>query len=149
QRVLGFFLATAAGAAISGLGAVIAISLIEPPASSLHVWRLWFAACSLGIVTVAPLLIGLRDVMRERLPRHELIEGWAGLITLTTLNAFLISLPDGPGARALPEALLFPFLLWVAMRCRPVFAAAAALVVGLMVIGSIALNVGYLALGKP
>jgi len=45
---------------------------------------------------VAPLLVGLCDVMRERLPRHELIEGWAGLAMLTALIAFLISLPDGP-----------------------------------------------------
>jgi PAS domain-containing protein/integral membrane sensor domain MASE1 len=149
QRVLGFFAATAIGSAISALGAAVAISLVEPTAYPPHVWRIWFAACSLGIVTVAPLLIGLSDVMRERLPRRELIEGWGGLVTLTALSAFLISLPDGPWATALPEALVFPFLLWVAMRCRPVFAAAAALVVGLMVIGSTTLNLGHFDSGKP
>jgi hypothetical protein len=64
--------------------------------------------------------------MRERLTRHELIEGWAGLAALTALSALLVSLPDGPWAAALPETLVFPFLLWFAIRCRPVFAAAAA-----------------------
>jgi len=83
------------------------------------------------------------------LPRRELIEGWAGLIALTALTVFLICLPDGPWATALPEALVFPFLLWVAIRCRPVFAAGAALVVGLTVIGSTTLNVGNFDSGKP
>jgi len=143
RRVLGFFAATAVGSAIAALGAVVALGLIEPTASPLHVWSLWFAACSLGIVTVAPLLIGLGDARRERLPPHELVEGWAGLVTLAALTAFLISLPDGPWATALPEAIVFPFLLWVAMRCRPVFGAAAAFIIGLIVIGSTTLNVGY------
>ena len=87
--------------------------------------------------------------MRERLTRHELIEGWVGLVTLAALSAFLISLPDGPWATALPEALVFPFLLWFAIRCRPVFAAAAAFVVGLTVIGSTTLNIGHFDSSKP
>jgi PAS domain-containing protein len=149
QRVLGLFVTTAIASAIAALGAAVAISLVEATASPLHVWRIWFAACSLGIVTVAPLLIGLGDVMRERLSPDELNEGYAGLVTLAALCVFLICLPDGPWATALPEAFVFPFLLWVAMRCRPVFAAAAALVVGLIVIGSTTLNVGYFDAGKP
>jgi PAS domain S-box-containing protein len=45
--------------------------------------------------------------------------------------------------------MVFPFLLWIAIRCRPVFAAGAALVVGLTVIGSTALNVGNFDWYKP
>src|SRR5215472_17923012 len=135
-------LAMTISSAIAAAGAMVAISIVDRAAHPLHLWRIWFAACSLGVVTVAPLLIGLGDVMRERLPRHELIEGWVGLVMLTALSAFLISLPDGPWATALPEALVFPFLLWIAMRCRPVFAAAAALLVGLIVIGTTTLSLG-------
>jgi PAS domain S-box-containing protein len=149
HRVLGFLGATAIGSAIGAVGAAIAVSLIDPTSPSLHVWRLWFAAASLGIVTVAPLLIGINNAAREQLPRHELIEGWAYLVTLTALNAFLIFLPDGPWASALPEILVFPFLLWVAIRCRPVFAAAAAFVVGLAVIGSTTLDFGHFDSSKP
>ena len=119
QHVLWFFAATAVGNAIGAIGAAVAIGLIKPAAAPLHVWGLWFGAATLGVVTVAPLLIGLGNAVRERLPRHELMEGWAGLIALTALTVFLISLPDGPWATALPEALVFPFLLWVAIRCRP------------------------------
>ena len=149
QRVLGFLGASAVGSAIAAVGAAIAVSLINPTASPLQVWRLWFAACSLGIVTVAPLLISLGDVMHERPTRHELIEGWVGIVTITALCAFTISLPDGPWAAALPEALVFPFLLWIAIRCRPVFAAAAAFVVGLTVIGSTTLDIGHFDASKP
>ena len=149
QRVLGFFAATAIASAITALAATTVISLVEPTTVPVHVWRLWFAACALGVVTVAPLLVGLSDVLREGLRRRELIEGCAGFIMVTALSALLISLPDGPWATALPESLVFPFLLWIAMRCRPVFAAAAALAVGLVVIGSTTLNVGYFDPGKP
>jgi PAS domain S-box-containing protein len=149
QRVLGFLVSSAIGSAIAAVGAAISVNLINPTASSLHVWRLWFAACSLGVVTVAPLLIGLADAMRERLPRRELVEGWAGIITLAALTAFLISLPDGPWATALPEAVVFPFLLWIGIRCRPVFAAAAAFVVGLAIIGATTLNIGHFDTSKP
>jgi PAS domain S-box-containing protein len=148
RRVLGFFAATAVGSAIAALGAVVALSGIEPTASPLLVWRLWFVSCSLGIVMVAPLLIWLGDARRERLSRQERIEGSVGLIMLTALTAFLISLPEGPWATALPEAIVFPFLLWVAMRCQPVFTAAVAFIIGLIVVGSTTLNVGYFDSGN-
>jgi PAS domain S-box-containing protein len=149
RRALGFFTATAIGAAIAAVSSAAAINLVEPTTSPLYIWSVWFAASALGIVTVAPLLIGLADSERERLPRQALIEGWVGLVAITALTASLISLPDGPWATALPEALVFPLLLWIAIRCRPVFSAAAALAVGLTVLGSTTLNVGYFDWGKP
>jgi PAS domain S-box-containing protein len=148
-RVLAFLAAAAIGSAIAAAGAAVAVAIHSPTASPLQVWGLWFAAGSLGIVTVAPLLIGLGDVTRERLARHEQIEGWAVLIVVGVVTACLVSLPDGPWATALPEALVFPFLLWIAIRCPPVFAAGAALVVGLTIIGSATLNIGYFDSGKP
>jgi hypothetical protein len=103
-----------------------------------------------GIVTVAPLLIGLRDLMRERLPLHELTEGAAGIVALTALSAFLIALPDGPWGSALPETLVFLSCCALRFRCRPVFAArGSAFVVGLTVIGSATLDIGHFDTGKP
>ena len=61
-QVLGFLVATAVGAALAALCAAVAISLVfQSAVSPLNVWHLWFASCSLGIVTVAPLLIGLGE----------------------------------------------------------------------------------------
>ena len=76
-------------------------------------------------------------------PRRELIEGGVGLVALAALSIFLISLPEEPWESALPVALVFPILLWVTVRCRPVFAAAAAFVVALTIIGSAIFNTGH------
>ena len=56
--------------------------------SPLDVWRLWFASCLLGIVTVAPLVIGLAAALREKLPRSRLIEGSTALVMLAALGVF-------------------------------------------------------------
>src|SRR5262245_20000216 len=142
-QVLGFLVASAAGAAMAAFGAVAAISFVHSTASPLDVWRPWFAACLLGTVTVAPLLIGLSEAVRKLPPRRELIEGAVGLVTLAGLSVFLISLPKGHWSTALPVALVFPLLLWVAVRCRPVFAAAAAFVVALAIIWSATFDMGH------
>jgi PAS domain S-box-containing protein len=143
SQVLGFLVASTAGAAMAAFGAVAAISFVHSTGSPLDVWRPWFAACLLGTVTVAPLLIGLGAAVRELPPRRELIEGAVGLVALAALSVFHISLPQGHWATALPVALVFPLLLWVAVRCRPVFAAAAAFIVGLAIIWSTTFNLGH------
>ena len=140
-QVVGFLVASAVGAAMAAAGAAVAVSLVHSAASCLNVWRLWFASCLLGIVTVAPLLIALAETLRDPPTRRELIEGAIALTTLIALSAFLFSLPEGSWAAALREAVVFPLLLWVAIRCRPVFAAAAAFVVALTVIGSTTFNI--------
>lgn len=143
SEVLGFLIASAIGAAVAAAGAAAAISYVQATVSPLHVWRLWFASCLLGIFTVAPLLVGLGESMRELPTRRELVEGGSGIIALAILSVVLISLPQGPWESALPMALVFPVLLWVAVRCRPVFAAAAAFVVGLAIIWSTTFSLGH------
>ncbi len=142
-QVLGFLVASAIGAAVTAAAAAIAISFYEPAASPFNVWRLWFASCSLGLVTVAPLLIGLGGALQEPPPRRERIEGAIAISTLAALSAFVISLPPGPWTAALPVALAFPLILWVAVRCRPVFAAAAMFVVTFSVVWSVTFDIGH------
>jgi PAS domain S-box-containing protein len=143
RQVLGFMVASAAGGAVSALGSAAVIGVSQAIASPLTVWRVWFAACLLGTVTIAPVLIGSGDALRKPPPRRELVEGALGLATLATVSAFLIFLQQGPWESALPEALVFPILLWVAVRCRPVFAAAAVFVVALAIIWSATANIGH------
>ena len=50
------------------------------------------------------------------------------------MGGLVISLPQEPWATVVPVALLFPLLLWLAARCRPVFAAAAAFIVTLTIV---------------
>jgi PAS domain-containing protein len=143
SQVLGFLVASAITAAMGAAGTAVAVSLVDPTTHSLNVWRIWFAASLLGAITVAPLLIGLGDAVRELPPRRELIEGGIGLVTLAALSVFVISMPNGSWATAIPLALVFPLLLWVAVRCRPVFAAAAAFIVGFAIIWSTTFDMGH------
>ena len=142
-QVLGFLMASAIGASVGAMGAAIAVGLIQPTASLFIVWRFWFASCLLGIVTVAPLVVGICEVVRQLPPRRELVDGVVGILMLAALCAFVISLPKGPWSTALPVALVFPVLLWVIVRCRPVFAATAAFVVALAIVWSITFGVGH------
>src|SRR5215468_3466825 len=75
SSVFGFLGATAVGtlaAAVSGT-AVVAVS--EPTADISNIWSGWFTSAALGIVTVAPLLIGLASGIRWATPRREQVEG--------------------------------------------------------------------------
>ena len=76
-------------------------------------------------------------------PRREQIEGATALSILVATSAFVIFLPPGPWATAVPVAVVSPIVLWIAVRCRPVFAAAAALIVALIVVCSTALGFGH------
>ena len=58
------------------------------------------------------------------------------LATLIMMSVVVVALPQDPWATAVPIALLFPVLLWIAARCHPVFAAAAAFIVTLAIAGA-------------
>ena len=143
SQILGFLLAAMFGAAVGAMGATIAVELIVSTGSPSTVWRVWFASGLLGIVTVAPPLVGIPETVRNSPSRRELVEGTVGVVMLAALSAFVISLPEGPWSTALPVALVFPVLLWVAVRCRPAFSAAAGLVVALTVVWSLTFSVGH------
>ena len=53
----------------------------------LTTWQHWFASDAIGIVIVAPLVIGLTAAVRQPPPRSELVEGTAALATLAVLTA--------------------------------------------------------------
>jgi PAS domain S-box-containing protein len=141
-RVLGFVLASAAGTALGATGAATVMVTLKPVAF-LYVWRLWFAACLLGTLTVAPFLIGLGEALRDRPSRRELMEGIAAVGALGALGSFLVSLPHQPWNSALPAGLMVPAVLWLTVRCRPVFAAAAVSLLVLTTIWAIASNIGH------
>jgi hypothetical protein len=71
-------------------------------------------------------VIGLAEAVREPPPRNEILEGTAALVALAVMTVIIVSLPPKPWQTTIPVALLFPILLWLAARCRPGFAAAAA-----------------------
>jgi integral membrane sensor domain MASE1 len=141
--VLGFLGATVVGTVMAAVGGSAFITIVQPTADILSVWHGWFTSAALGIITVAPLPIGLASAMREAPPRREQIEGAVALVILGVMGAFVISLPPGPWATAVPVALVFPLVLWIAVRCRPVFAAAAAFIIALAVVCSTSFGLGH------
>ena len=143
NRVLGFLLAATLGAAIAAIGGAITMRLFHTTAPVLSIWRVWFASDGLGIVTIAPLLIGLAQIVSELRPRRELIEGAVALVILTVMSALILALPAGLWATVLPAAMLFPQLLWLAARCAPVYAAAAAFIIAFAIVWVTSFGIGY------
>jgi signal transduction histidine kinase len=109
----------------------------------LTTWQHWFASDVIGIIIVAPLVIGLTAAIRRPPPRSELIEGTTALLVLAVMTGIAISLPWQAWETVLPVALLFPMLLWIAARCRPVFAAAAAFLVSISFVVTAVFDIGH------
>ena len=65
------------------------------------------------------------------------------LLILAAMTAVIISLPQEPWQTVVPGALLFPTLLWLAARCRPLFAASGAFLVSLTVVWTAILGIGH------
>ena len=144
RQVLGLLGAAVVGAAVSGVGGTAAYKLFHnSTAPILTTWQHWFTSDALGIVTVAPLVIGVVAAIREPPPRSELIEGISALVAVAVMTGIIISLPPEPWETLVPIVLLFPLLLWLAARCRPVFASAGAFVVSLTIVWTITFGIGH------
>jgi signal transduction histidine kinase len=144
RQVLGLLLAAIVGTAVSGIGGAVTYRLFSgPSAEMLTTWQHWFASDAIGIVIVAPLVIELATAVRQPPPRSELIDGTTALAALAVTTAIAIALPQEPWETVVPVALLFPTLLWITARCRPVFAAAAAFLVSTTVVTTAVFGFGH------
>jgi len=147
RNVLGLLLAAVIATTISGTAATVAYKLFHSPtAPILSIWQHWFASDVVGIIAVAPLVIGLAGLPR-RPARSEFIEGAAALVAAGVITGIIISLPAEPWETVVPGALLFPILLWLAARCGPVYAAAGAFMISLTVAWTAIFGIGHF--GEP
>jgi signal transduction histidine kinase len=143
QKVLGLIAAAIVGTAAAAIGGTIGIVLIEgSTAPVLTIWYHWMTSNVTGIVAVAPLMIGLVSAARDPAPRIEIFESVLALVALTALSGFIIFLPGEPWVIVALAALMFPLLLWLAARCRPVFSAAAAFIVALTIVWTTTFSFG-------
>jgi len=144
RQVLGLLVAAVVGTVISGIGGAVSFELFHSPTVPiLTTWWHWFASDVVGVVAVAPLVIGLTAAAREPPPRSEFVEGTAALVMLAVMTAIIISLPQVPWQTVVPGALLFPMLLWLAARCRPVFAAVGAFMVSFAIVWTTIFGIGH------
>ena len=144
RNVLGILAAAVIGTCVSGIGGVAASVLLRPPTVPiLTIWQHWVASNTIGFIAVAPLLIGLAAALRQRPQSNELVEGAAALTTLAGMTAVIISLSQERWETVAPIAWLSPMLLWLAARCRPVFAAAGAFIVSVTIVCTTVFGIGH------
>jgi len=118
------------------------MTLLHRAAPYWDVWRTWFLSDWVGIVVVAPLVIGLREVWRERRSLAEWTEG-IGVLTLTALvSIYTVSHESGSWLSFSPGALVLPLLLWLTARCPPAFGRAGAFIASAAVILATTFGVG-------
>jgi signal transduction histidine kinase len=148
RYVLGLAAAAIIGTAVSGIGGAVTFKLFHSTATPmLTTWQHWFASDGLGIITVAPLLIELASASRDRPSWSELVEGALTVAALALASGLAIFLRSELLANVGPVAVLFAPMLWLAARCRPVFAAAATFIVSLSIVWTTTFGIGYF--GNP
>ena len=144
RHVITLLGAAVAGTIVSGIGGAVTYRLMRgPSASMLNTWQHWFASDFVGIVAVAPLVIGLAAIVRRPSPRTEVIESALALAALAIMTGFIIWLPREFWETVFPITWLFPILLWLAARCRPAFSAVAAFMVSITIVWTTILGVGH------
>jgi signal transduction histidine kinase len=143
-QVLAFLAAAIAGTAVSGIGGALTYRVLQGPSADLLVtWHHWFASDIVGIVAVAPLVIGLAAALVQPPPRGELTQSIAALAALAVMTAVILSLGQEAWDTILPIAWLLPILLWLAARSRPVFAAAAAFIASSAIVWTTIFGIGH------
>jgi hypothetical protein len=68
----------------------------------------WFAAHGIGTLTVAPLIIGFRSLLRDPPGKKELAEAALAIGVIVAFCALLIYLPDQPWTLELSVASICP-----------------------------------------
>jgi len=144
RQILTLLAAAVAGTSVSGIGGAVTYRLLRgPSAPLLETWQHWFASDAIGIIAVAPLVIGLAAVVRRPSPRSEMIEGTLAVVALAVMTGLIIPLPHEPWDDLLPITWSFPILFWLAARCRPAFSAVAAFIVSITIVWTTVLGIGF------
>jgi len=151
KSVLALFAAVALGTVTWEAANAAVLSLTSPGIAEFsRVWGLLVWANLTGIITVAPVVMGLAAAARKPPPSRLIVEGSAVLIIHALASAYAFGLLPFEFARWMqiaPLASQLPILLWLAVRCGPLFAAAGSLVLGIAIFRSFSVHNYYFA--KP
>ena len=106
----------------------------------------WFLSDTLGLVTVAPLLISAPSFFRSRRSASEKAEGVLQLVVVTGIFLYLFApLPESlRWVQIAPGSVLFPIILWIGARSHPAVAAAALFIAATMLVGAVVVGFGRL-----
>jgi PAS domain S-box-containing protein len=145
RHVLYLLVVAIVATAVSGIAGTVGYELFHSSdVPALTIWQHWFLSDAIGIITVAPLIIGLAWVARERSPPREAVEGVAAVISAAAaITVIIFVLPNAWWSGIGPVELLFPVILWLAARCRPAFTAVAVFVVSLTIVTALTFRLGH------
>jgi len=144
RQILTLLAAAVAGTSVSGIGGAVTYRLMRGPSAPMfETWQHWFASDAIGIIAVAPLVIGLTAVVRRPSPRSEVIEGTLAIMALVVVTGLIIPLHHEPWDDLLPITWLFPILFWLAARCRPAFSAVGAFIVSMTIVWATVSGIGF------
>jgi len=102
---------------------------VQPAASLPTLWSVWWLGDALGALIVAPLLLVWTD--RDPVRRDAALEGSILIAALLAANAIIfIGLPHVSAA----EYVVFPFLIWAALRFGPAGSVTAAVVTSVVAV---------------
>ncbi len=148
RHVLALLAAAFIGNAVSGIGAVLGYKLAYNPVWT--VWRQWIASGAIGVIAVAPMVIGLAAIFRAPPSRSDLVEGAVALVAVAaTTGTIIFMLPPDWWEMCVAVVLLFPVILSVAARCRPEVASAAVFIVSFIVMATVTLKLGNFGSAAP
>jgi integral membrane sensor domain MASE1 len=123
RNVLGLLAAAVVATAASGIGGTVTYKLFHSATAPIWTtWHHWFASDAVGIITVAPLVIGLAQAVREPPPRNEIIEGVVALVALAAMTVTSFRCHRSRGRRWFRSPCCFRSccgLRPVAGRCSP------------------------------
>jgi PAS domain S-box-containing protein len=144
RHVLWLLVAALVATTCSGIAGAVAYKLLHSPdVPALITWQHWFSSDAIGIITSAPLMVGLVEILRRPSPLREHIEGVGAVIAVAAAIVVIIFvLPEAWWNRIAPVELLFPMLLWLAARCRPAYTAAAVFVASLLLASAVIFRLG-------
>jgi PAS domain S-box-containing protein len=142
RRVGGFLGAAVLATAASATGGAATLTLLHTAAPYWDVWSAWFLSDWVGIIVVAPLVIGLGEVWHKPSSAGEWVEG-VGVLTLTALvSYYTVSHTSESWLSFSPGAIVLPLLLWLTARCPPAFGRAGAFIASAAVILATTFGIG-------
>lgn len=146
-NLAGFIAASLAATALAALGAALALQwLVGVDRALLSLWGIWLESDLLGIITVAPLLVGIASAVQDRYRIRRSIEGVLILLLIAAASWHVYG--DNSAkltwSTATPGALLLPLLLWVAARCHLVFSAAGSFIIAIVIVWNVSHGLGHL-----
>ena len=115
---------------------------VVPMSATWSTWRMWWVGDALGSLVVAPVLLAARSSRRVAGNWRRRLEAGAVVVGLVGVTDFALR------SRFSYPYLIFPFVMWAAVRFAQRGAAGAALVVSIVAIGRTSEGVGSFAVGS-